>query len=110
MALTDIVLTEEDLPAVQMVLNRPEFEELAVLFLGVRAALKAGLEYPVRDADQLENFLREIGHDVAWFEERFAAFLPVQDENDFIVKARLATQQLLTLEPNSITWPKQSRK
>ena len=95
-------MTEEDLPAVQKVFDRPEYKELGPVVLCVRAALKVGLEYPVGDAHQLENFLREIGHDVAWFEERFSRFLPVQDEGDFIVKSRLAAQQMLTVEPDFI--------
>lgn len=91
-------LAEEDLPVVQEVLGRDEYAELRALILCVRAARKVGLEYPVRDARQLENFLREIGHDAAWFEERFAGFLPVQDQNDFIVKTQVAAHQVHTLE------------
>ena len=93
-------LTAEDLPAVQMVLDLPENEELLTLVECVRAALKVGLEseYPIRDARQLENFLLEIRHDCAWFEERFAEFLPIVNKADFIKKARVAVHQVITLE------------
>ncbi len=95
-------LREEDLPVIQDVLGRDEYAELRALILCVRAARKVGLDYPVQEARQLENFLLEIGHDVAWLEERFAEFLPVQDEDDFIVKARVAAHQVLTLERHRI--------
>jgi hypothetical protein len=101
-----VEFTAEDLPAVQMVLNRPEYDELRVLVRCVRAALEVGLEYPVPEAHQLGNFLRGIHPDldVAWLEERFPRFLPVQDEDDFIEKARLAVRQVLILEYGG-HWP-----
>jgi hypothetical protein len=94
--------TGDDLPAINAVFELSEYQDLSWLIRCVRAALDVGLEYPVQDANQLENFLQAIpGHayDVAWFDQRFAEFLPVRDQNDFIVKARLAVQQVITLEP-----------
>lgn len=91
--------TGEDLPAINTVLGLSDYQDLNLLIQCVRAALKVGLTYPVQEASQLEDFLRELGHDVAWFEPLFAWTLPVQDQNDFIVKARLAAQQWLILEP-----------
>lgn len=90
-----MALTEEDLPAINAVLGQSDYQDLSLLVQCVRAALKVGLTYPVQEASQLENFLHELDHDVAWFEALFAWSLPVQDENDFIAKARLAAQQWL---------------
>jgi hypothetical protein len=91
--------TAEDLPAINAVLGLSDYRDFNLLIQCVRAALKVGLTYPVQDASQLENFLGELNHDVAWFETLFAWSLPVQDQNDFIVKALLAAKQWLILEP-----------
>lgn len=87
----------EDLPAINAVLGLSEYEDLRLHIRCVRAALKVGLTYPVQEASQLENFLREISHDVAWFEEFFAWTLPVQDQNEFIAITRIAAKQWLIL-------------
>src|ERR1700678_2301870 len=93
--------TAEDLPAIQKVLSSPGNEDTSALIQCQLAANKAGLEYPVKNASELSDFLREINsaygdniYTVAWFEARFARFLPIQDKNDFTAKAELAIKIL----------------
>lgn len=93
-------ITTDDLPVLQQVLGWPGNEDLSALIQCELAAVKVGLQYPVQDAGQLSAFLRELGYTVEWFEQRFSRFLPVQDEDDFIAKVKLAIDQLHTLEPH----------
>lgn len=93
-------LTADDLPAVQEVLTWPGNEDLATLIQCEMTAVKVGLTYPVVNADQLADFLQELGYTVEWFEQRFTSYLPVTDVNDFIAKVKLAIDQMHILEPH----------